>query len=57
MPVITTLFRFGYFAAAKEVLRWRGVDLGGVRLPNGNLTAEQATALRGASWTHSGSTR
>lgn len=46
VQVITTLFRYGFLAAAKELLRHRGVDLGGVRLPNGNLTSEQATALR-----------
>jgi N-acetylneuraminate lyase len=46
VQVITLLFRFGYFAAAKEVLRTRGVDLGGVRLPNGTLTAEQAGHFR-----------
>ncbi|MBY0512941.1 MAG: dihydrodipicolinate synthase family protein [Gemmataceae bacterium] len=46
VQVITTLFRYGYLSAAKELVRQRGVDLGGVRLPNGNLTAEQAAAFR-----------
>lgn len=46
LRVITLLFRYGYFAAAKELLRGRGVDLGGVRLPNANLTPEQTAAFR-----------
>ncbi len=46
VQVITTLFRHGYLAAAKEVLRGRGVDLGGVRLPHANLNAEQTLAFR-----------
>jgi N-acetylneuraminate lyase len=46
VELITLLIRYGYFAAAKEVMRLRGVDLGPVRLPNANLTAEQAAGLR-----------
>ena len=41
VELITLLMRYGYFAAAKEVMRLRGVDLGPVRLPNANLTADQ----------------
>lgn len=46
VQVITTLFHHGYLSAAKEVLRMRGADLGGVRLPNANMNAEQTASLR-----------
>ena len=46
VELITLLARYGYFAAAKEVMRVRGVDLGPVRLPNANLTADAAKELR-----------
>jgi N-acetylneuraminate lyase len=42
------LHEYGYLAAAKEVMRVRGVDLGGVRLPNAGLTADRAEELRRA---------
>jgi N-acetylneuraminate lyase len=45
VELITLLARYGYFAAAKEVVRLRGVDLGPVRLPNANLTADAAKEL------------
>jgi len=44
--LIALMYRDGFLAAAKEAMRARGVDLGGVRLPNANLTAEQAAAFR-----------
>jgi N-acetylneuraminate lyase len=40
------MFRAGYFAAAKELMRMRGLDLGPVRLPLPNFTPEQAAAFR-----------
>jgi N-acetylneuraminate lyase len=47
VELITLLARYGYFAAAKEVMRLRGVGLGPVRLPNANLTEKDAAGLRG----------
>lgn len=46
VQVIALMQKYGFFAAAKEAMRMRGVDLGPVRLPNANLTAEQAAAFR-----------
>jgi len=47
VELIGLMQKYGFLAAAKELMRLRGVDLGGVRLPNIPLTAEQATAFRG----------
>ncbi len=44
--LVVMMFRVGYFAAAKELMRMRGVDLGPVRLPLANFTPEQLTAFR-----------
>jgi N-acetylneuraminate lyase len=46
VELVALLQRHGYLAAAKELMRLRGVDLGGVRLPNVTLSADQAAALR-----------
>jgi N-acetylneuraminate lyase len=46
VQLVGLLAGYGFLAAAKEVVRVRGVDLGPVRLPNPNLTAEQAAELR-----------
>lgn len=46
VQLITTMYRYGFLAAAKEVMRVRGVDLGPVRLPNQPLTPERAAELR-----------
>jgi N-acetylneuraminate lyase len=46
VELIVLLVKYGFLGAAKELMRLRGVDLGGVRLPNLPLTPEQATAFR-----------
>lgn len=46
VELVALLMRYGYLPAAKELMRTRGVDLGGVRLPHQPLTAEQAAAFR-----------
>jgi N-acetylneuraminate lyase len=46
VQLVGLLSGYGFLAAAKEVVRMRGVDLGPVRLPNPNLTAEQTAELR-----------
>jgi N-acetylneuraminate lyase len=46
VQLVGLLAGYGFLAAAKEVMRVRGVDLGPVRLPNPNLTAEQPAELR-----------
>jgi N-acetylneuraminate lyase len=46
VELVTLLQRHGYLAAAKELMRLRGIDLGGVRLPNVTLTAEQGATFR-----------
>src|SRR5262245_31188558 len=46
VQLIVVMFRLGYLACAKELMRMRGVDLGPVRLPQTNLTPEQAVMLR-----------
>lgn len=47
VELVTVLMKYGYLAAAKELMRLRGVELGPVRLPHISLTPEQATAFRG----------
>ncbi|AWM39744.1 N-acetylneuraminate lyase [Gemmata obscuriglobus] len=46
VEVVAVLMRYGYLAAAKELLRLRGLDLGSVRLPHVPLTPDQAASLR-----------
>ena len=46
VELIALLQKYGFLAAAKELLRVRGVDLGGVRLPNAGLLPEQIVAFR-----------
>lgn len=46
VELVAVLMRYGYLAAAKEVMRVRGVELGTVRLPHAPLTAEQVVSLR-----------
>ena len=41
VQLVRIMFRLGYHACAKELVRMRGVDLGPVRLPQTNLSAEQ----------------
>jgi len=44
--LVAFLQRHGYLAAAKEMMRVRGLDLGPVRLPNMPFTLEQAAVFR-----------
>ncbi len=46
VELIALLQKYGFLAAAKEVMRLRGVELGPVRLPHVSLTPEQAAAFR-----------
>lgn len=46
VELVAVLTRYGYLAAAKEVMRVRGVELGPVRLPHVPLTPEQTVSLR-----------
>ncbi len=46
VELIALLQRYGFLAAAKELMRTRGLDLGGVRLPHVALTATEAAAFR-----------
>jgi N-acetylneuraminate lyase len=46
VELIAVMYRYGFLAAAKEAMRVRGVETGGVRPPNANLTAEAAAAFR-----------
>ena len=46
VQLIALMQRYGFLAAAKEAMRMRGVDLGPVRLPNPNMSAEQASSFR-----------
>lgn len=46
VQLIVLMFRLGYLACAKELMRMRGVDLGPVRLPQVNLTPEQVATFR-----------
>lgn len=45
--LIQLLASYGYMGAAKAVMGMLGVPVGPARLPNGSLSAEQVTALRG----------
>jgi N-acetylneuraminate lyase len=44
--LIQLLTRYGYLGAAKAVMNFLGLDVGPIRLPNSNLTPDQATELR-----------
>jgi N-acetylneuraminate lyase len=46
VKVIQLLASFGYFGAAKAVMKMLGVDVGPARLPHSNLTPEQVAKLR-----------
>jgi N-acetylneuraminate lyase len=41
VELVAILSKYGYLAAAKELMRLRGVDLGSVRLPHGPLTGSE----------------
>ncbi len=45
--LIQLLASYGYMGAAKATMKMLGVDVGPARLPNGSLSAEHATKLRG----------
>lgn len=45
---INALKRFPFFSALKHVVSLRGIEMGGCRNPNGNLSTEQATQLKEA---------
>lgn len=47
VALIALMLKYGFLPSAKALMRIRGVDLGGVRLPHVGLTAEQAGAFRG----------
>lgn len=44
--LIALMQRFGFLASAKEAMRVRGVDLGPVRSPNPNMSADQVKEFR-----------
>lgn len=46
VQLIVLMFRLGYLACAKELMRMRGVDLGPVRLPQTNLAPDQTAVFR-----------
>ncbi|MBX9622392.1 MAG: dihydrodipicolinate synthase family protein [Gemmataceae bacterium] len=46
VEMITLMYRYGFLSACKEVMRARGLDLGPVRLPQTNLTADEAKSFR-----------
>jgi N-acetylneuraminate lyase len=46
VKLVKLLAGYGYFAAAKQVMRMLGVDVGPARLPMANLTDEQIKELR-----------
>ena len=46
IKVIELLVSYGFFAAAKATMKFLAVDVGPVRAPLPNLTAEQTTKLR-----------
>jgi N-acetylneuraminate lyase len=46
VELVQVMFRVGYLAAAKELMRQRGVELGPVRLPQVAFTSEQAELFR-----------
>jgi N-acetylneuraminate lyase len=46
VELMVLMQRYGYLAAAKEIMRLRGIDLGPVRLPHATLTTGEAAAFR-----------
>ncbi len=46
VQLVATLAPRGFMGAAKAVMKMLGVDVGPARLPNGNLSKEEATKLR-----------
>lgn len=44
--LIVLMLKYGFLGAAKEIMRLRGVDLGGVRLPNTPFAADRVSAFR-----------
>ncbi|MDB5306835.1 MAG: nanA [Gemmataceae bacterium] len=46
VQLLALMHRSGFLAAAKEVMRVRGIDLGPIRMPNQNFTADQAATFR-----------
>jgi N-acetylneuraminate lyase len=46
VELVLVMFRVGYLAAAKELMRQRGVELGPVRLPQVELTSDQLQLFR-----------
>ena len=44
--LVQTLASYGYMGAAKATLKMLGIEVGPARLPNANLTVEQAKELR-----------
>ena len=46
VQLIALMLRYGFLTSAKEAMRMRGVDLGPVRSPNPNMSAEQARLFR-----------
>ena len=46
VQLIALMQQYGFLASAKEAMRVRGIDLGPVRLPNPNMTAEQSKEFR-----------
>ena len=46
VELITLLYRYGFLAACKELMRARGLDLGPVRPPQTGLNAAEARAFR-----------
>lgn len=47
VQLIQVAVRYGFMGATKAIMKMIGVDVGPARLPNGNLTAEQAGKMRG----------
>jgi N-acetylneuraminate lyase len=45
VQLIQVMQKYGFLASAKELMRLRGVDLGGVRLPHVPLTGEETGGL------------
>jgi N-acetylneuraminate lyase len=46
VELIGLMVKYGFLAAAKEIMRLRGIDLGPVRLPNVPLASDGAVAFR-----------
>jgi N-acetylneuraminate lyase len=46
VQLIALMQRFGFLSSAKEAMRMRGIDLGPVRSPNANMSADHAKECR-----------